>query len=191
MVLNGEFGVDAYDPKTGKPLWNCQGFNGRGTPAPAWGNGLLYVVNGKSGDVYAVKPGGKGDVTQSRMVWHTERRGGRDLPSPVLAGDCVVVISMAGIVTGYDARSGQELWKERLGGNFSGSPIAAGTLVYALAENGEVVVIKPGEQFEFVARNTIGVTGEEIFRSSIGVSDGQLLIRSDRRLYCVGGTNSR
>jgi outer membrane protein assembly factor BamB len=185
LVLNGEFGVDAYDPATGRPLWNCKGFNGRGTPAPAWGNGLLYVVNGKSGDVYAVKPGGKDDVTQSHMAWHTVRRGGRDLPSPVLAGDCLVVIGMAGIVTGYDAHSGQELWKERLGGNFSGSPVAAGGLVYALAENGQVLVIQPGKKFELVARNSIGASDDEVFRSSIGISNGGLLVRSDRRLYWV------
>ncbi len=187
LVLNGEFGVDAYDPNSGEPLWNCKGFNGRGTPAPVWGNGLLYVVNGKSGDVYAVRPGGSGDVTETRMAWNTQRKGGRDLPSPILANDMLMVISMTGIATGYDALNGDERWKERLGGNFSGSPIAAGKLVYALSENGEVLVMEPGKQFKLVARNSLGASGEEIFRSSIGVSDGELLVRSDRRLYCVGG----
>ena len=186
LVLNGEFGVDAYDPQSGKPLWHCKGFNGRGTPAPTFGNGLLYVVNGKSGDVYAVKPGGNGDVTNSHMAWHTERKGGRDLASPVLANDVLVVISMAGIATGYDAHRGEELWKQRLEGNYSGSPVAAVGLVYALAENGEVLVFKPGEKFVLLARNSLNASEEEIFRSSIGISNGELLIRSDRRLYCVG-----
>jgi outer membrane protein assembly factor BamB len=184
LILNGEFGIDAYDPETGQPLWNCRGFNGRGTPVPAWGHGLLYVVNGKSGDVYAVKPGGKGDVTESHMAWHTERRGGRDLPSPILLGDCLTVISMAGIATGYDSHNGKELWKERLGGNFSGSPVAAGGLAYALAENGDVLVIKP-QNFELVARNQFGAESDEIFRSSIAISEGRLLIRSDQSLYCI------
>ncbi|MFK8111850.1 MAG: PQQ-binding-like beta-propeller repeat protein [Rubripirellula sp.] len=186
LVLNGEFGVSAYDVSTGKPLWNCKGFNGRGTPVPAWGHGLLHVVNGKTGDIYAVKPGGSGDVTETHMAWHTDRRGGRDLPSPVLAGDCLVAINMAGIATGYDAKSGEELWKERLGGNYSGSPIVVGGLVYALAENGEVLVMKCGREFELISRNAFSSDDEEIFRSSISVSDGELLIRSDHRLYCVG-----
>ena len=60
---------------TGKPLWSCQGFNGRGTPAPAWGNGLLYVVNGKSGDVYAVKPGGTGNLS---FLDRNQRRAATD-----------------------------------------------------------------------------------------------------------------
>ncbi|MGI9471815.1 MAG: PQQ-binding-like beta-propeller repeat protein [Rubripirellula sp.] len=184
LVLNGEFGVNAYDPETGSALWSCKGFNGRGTPAPAWGHGLLYMVNGKSGDIYAVKPGGKGDVTETQMTWHTERRGGRDLPSPILLGDTLVVISMAGIVTGYDAHSGQELWKERLGGNYSGSPIAAGGRVFALAENGEVVVLQPGKELKVIARNEVGA-GDEVFRSSIGLIDSDLLIRSDRRLIRI------
>ncbi|MAI70399.1 MAG: hypothetical protein CMM01_05745 [Rhodopirellula sp.] len=185
LILNGEFGVSAYNPNTGEPLWNCNGFNGRGTPVPVWGNGLLYVVNGKSGDVYAVRPGGRGDVTQTHMVWHTERRGGRDLPSPILVNDCLVAISMSGIATGYDASTGEELWKERLGGNYSGSPIAAGGRIYALAEDGSVVVLKPGEKFELVSRNSIGEGQGEIFRSSPGVVSNDLLIRSDSTLYRV------
>ncbi|MAI34361.1 MAG: hypothetical protein CBE00_09465 [Planctomycetaceae bacterium TMED240] len=185
LILNGEFGVSAYNPKTGDPLWNCTGFNGRGTPVPAWGNGLLYVVNGKSGDVYAVRPGGRGDVTKTHMVWHTERRGGRDLPSPILVDDCLVAISMSGIATGYDARSGAELWKERLGGNYSGSPIAAAGRIYALAEDGSVAVLKAGEKFELVSKNSIGDGQSEIFRSSPGVIANDLLIRSDSTLYRV------
>jgi outer membrane protein assembly factor BamB len=186
LVLNGEFGVDAYDPETGNPLWRCRGFNGRGTPAPAWGHGMLYVVNGKAGDVYSVRPGGKADVTDSHMAWHTPRSGGRDLPSPVLADECLVVISMGGIVSGYDAHDGEELWKQRLGGNYSSSPVAAGGLVYALSEDGQVNVIRPGKKFELIARNKLGNSQDEVFRSSIAISNGQLLIRSDRRLYCVG-----
>lgn len=184
LVVNGEFGVNAYDPKTGEPLWNCKGFNGRGTPVPAWGQGRLYVLNGKTGDIYSVKPGGKGDVTETHRVWHTDRRGGRDIPSPVLAGNCVVAINMGGIATGYDSKTGKELWKERLGGNYSGSPIAIGRLVYALAEDGEVVVIEVGDQSKIVARNQFA-TEEETFRSSIAVSKGHLLIRGARTLFSI------
>ena len=183
LILNGEFGVAAYNPNTGEPLWNCSGFNGRGTPVPVWGHGLLYVVNGKSGDVYAVRPGGRGDVTETHMAWHTERRGGRDLPSPILVEDCLVAISMSGIATGYDAHTGEELWKERLGGNYSGSPIAAGGRIYALAEDGSVVVLQPGKKFELVAKNSVGAGSDEVFRSSPAVISSDLLIRSDSMLY--------
>ena len=186
LVLNGEFGVTAYDPSSGQELWNCQSFNGRGTPVPVWGDGLLYCVNGKSGDVYAVKPGGKGDVTDTRMVWHTERRGGRDLPSPVLANNVMVVIGMSGVASGYDAKTGKELWKQRLGGNFSGSPVVAGGLVFAASEEGVVNIFKPGNKAEIIAQTNVADGKEEVFRSSLAVHRGQLLLRSDRRLYCLG-----
>ena len=186
LVLNGEFGVESYEPTSGAPVWFCRGFNGRGTPVPVWGNGLLYVVNGKSGDVYAVKPDGNGDVTETHREWHTPRKGGRDLPSPVLTEGALVVIAMAGIATGYDPADGAELWKLRLGGNFSGSPIVAGGLVYAVSENGTVTVLKAGRTAEIIAQNDCGVSRDEIVRSSLAVHDGQLLLRSDKRLYCVG-----
>ncbi len=187
LVVNGEFGVQAYDVKSGKPIWSCDSFNGRGTPVPAWGNGLLYVVNGKSGDVYAVKPGGKGNVTQSHMAWHTPRSGGRDLPSPVFTPEAVVAISMSGIATGYHPETGKELWKQRVGGNHSGSPMVAGGLVYAAAEDGTVSVIKAGStSAEIISQNSVGVTSNEIVRSSLAPHNGQILLRSDKRLYCIG-----
>jgi hypothetical protein len=86
LLLNGELGVRAYDPASGKELWFCKAFNGRGSPVPEYAHGLVITVNGKPGDVYAVKPGGKGDVTAS-MAWHAKRTGGRDLPAPMVVGD--------------------------------------------------------------------------------------------------------
>lgn len=186
MVLNGEFGVQGYDPQTGRELWFCKSFNGRGTPSPAWGHGLLYVVNGKPGDVYAVAPGGNGDVTETHMKWHAPRGGGRDLPSPLLVDRCLAVVGMNGIATGYEATTGRELWKARLGGNYSASPIAAGGLMYFLAEDGTVTVLKAGQKYTVVSRNKVSAPSGEYFRSSMAASDGQLFFRSDRFLYCVG-----
>ncbi|HIF33425.1 MAG: PQQ-binding-like beta-propeller repeat protein [Pirellulaceae bacterium] len=186
LLLNGEFGLQAYDPNDGTPTWFCKAFNGRGTPAPAIGHGLVYVVNGKSGDVYAVKPGGKGDVTDDRMAWHTERKGGRDLPSPILVGSSLFVVNMAGIATCYDATTGDERWKVRLNGEYSGSPVSAGGLIYVCDENGIVSVVKAGEQFELIARNSVGAAKSEVFRSSPAVSQGQLFLRSTNRLFCIG-----
>ena len=185
LVLNGEFGVQAYAPDTGKDLWYCKSFNGRGTPSPAWGHGMLFVVNGKPGDVYTVRPGGSGDVTDSHMNWHTPRRGGRDLPSPILVGKYLLVVSMGGVASCYDATNGKELWKDRIGGNYSASPFAADGLAYFQNEKGEVIVIKPADKLNIVARNKVG-KGGEIFRASPAPSGGQIFIRSDRALYCVG-----
>jgi outer membrane protein assembly factor BamB len=186
LLLNGEFGVQAYDPTSGEATWFCKSFNGRGTPSPVAGNGLVYVISGKPGDVYAVKPGGKGDVTDSRMIWHTIRKGGRDLPSPILVGNSLFVMSMSGIGSVYDAATGEEIWKSRIGGNFSSSPVAVDNLIYACAEDGTVSVIRGDKDFELLSQNSIGAKAGEVFRSSMAISRSELLIRSDKRLFCVG-----
>jgi outer membrane protein assembly factor BamB len=186
LILNGERGVRGYDPASGKELWFCKGFNGRGTPVPAWGHGCLYVINGKPGDVYAVRPGGSGDVTRTRMVWHTSRSGGRDIPSPILVGNLVFVVNMAGRANAYDAKTGKELWTEKLGGKFAASPIAARGLIYIQNEAGETLIIEPGTALKIVERNSLGAPKGEIFRSTMAASKGQLFFRSDKAVYCVG-----
>lgn len=186
VVLNGETLVTGYDLVTGKKLWTCKTFNGRGEPTVTPGHGLLYVVNGKPGDFYALRPGGEGDVTQSHMAWHTPRKSGRDQPSPIVVGDFVIVVSMDGVGSCYDATSGKELWKERLGGNFTSSPIAANGLAYFQDDSGKTFVIKPGPKLEIVAENTLPAGSDELFRASLAPSRGQMFSRSTKTLYCLG-----
>ncbi|MDF1751656.1 MAG: PQQ-binding-like beta-propeller repeat protein [Verrucomicrobiales bacterium] len=188
IVLNGEFGVRGYDPATGKELWFCKGFNGRGAPVPDYSNGALYVVNGKPGDLYSVTPGGSGDVTTTHMRWHQGRKAGRDLPSPAVVGNYMQTVSMNGIGTCFDTSNGKILWNDRLGvkGEFAASPLVANGLVYFIdVFGGNTIVIKPGPTLEIVAQNSIGAKGDEIFRSTLAPINGKMLIRSQSRLYCV------
>ena len=187
LAVNGHEGVIGYDPTTGRQLWSCKGFNGRGEPTVTPAGNLLCVVNGLSGDFYAVKPGGEGDVTASHMAWHTPRKGGRDIPSPIVIGEYVIVVDMKGVATCYNSVSGEQLWKERIGANFSSSPIAAGGLAYFQDEAGATVVIKPGPKLDVVAQNTVGGGSDELFRASLTPCAGQIYSRSDKVLYCVGG----
>ncbi|HWB14300.1 MAG TPA: PQQ-binding-like beta-propeller repeat protein [Pirellulales bacterium] len=186
LVLNGHKGVTAYNPATGEELWFCASFNGRGEPTATPGDGLVFLVNGLAGDVYAVKPGGEGDVTKTRMAWHTPRLVSRDLPSPIVIDKHVIVVSMDGVAVCYNAADGGVVWRDRLGGNFSASPIAAAGYAYFLGEDGSMTVIKPGKRLEIVARNQIEPEADEVFRASPAPCEGQLFLRSDRALYCVG-----
>ena len=186
LVLNGHSAVRGYDPQTGRQLWWCASFNGRGEPVPAYAHGLLYVVNGLAGDIYAVKPGGDGDVTATHRVWHTPRKGGRDLPSPVVIGDRLLAMSMAGILFCYDCQSGRELWKERVGAKYSSTPLVAEGRAYFQTEAGETTVIEPGDTMRVVAKSKLDSPPDELFRSAIVPCDGQLFIRSTKHLYCIG-----
>jgi len=186
LVLNGEYGVHSYDPKSGRELWFCEGFNGRGTPSPIFNGRQLLVVSAKPGDTFALRPGGSGDVTSTHMVWHTPRSGGRTLSSPILAGGFLQTVSMNGISVCYDAGTGNEQWILRLDGSFTASPVTAGGLIYLQNEAGTTLVIKPGKELNIVARNEIEPTDGEIFRSSLVPSEGQIFCRSDRAVYCIG-----
>lgn len=186
LVVNGEQGVDAYDPATGKPLWNCAGYNGRGEPVPEFARGLLFVVNGKVGDIYAVRPGGSGNVSETRRVWHTPRPKVRDISSPVVVGDYLFAIDMKGNATTYEAASGKVLWSEKIPGAFSASPVESGGLIYLNTESGETLVIRPGPKLDLVARNSLGARAGELFRASITPLNGRLYLRSNRALYCIG-----
>ena len=186
LVVNGEYGVRGYDLSNGNELWFCKGFNGRGSPVPFFGNGLLYVVNGKPGDLYAVSPNGVGDVTNSHLKWHAKRNGGRDLPSPAMLNDLVLVTSMSGIVTCYDAKSGKTHWIDRLQGAFSGSPIVSDNYYYIQSESGTTYVIKPNKNnLEVISKNQLSSNLEEIFRATLSPIDGKIYTRSNSKLYCI------
>ena len=191
LVLNGEFGVTGYDPDTGKELWFCRGFNGRGTPTPLFAEGVLYVISAKRGDSFALRPGGRGDVTQSHMVWHTPRPVGRNLASPVLEGNHLLTVSMEGKAYCYDRETGRELWAEPLKGGYTASPLVAGGLFYLLEDSGRTLVIKPDDKLNVVATNDLGAGNGEVFRTALIPCEGRIFTRSDRAAYCIGTKSAR
>ena len=144
------------------------------------------MVNGKPGDLYAVSPNGVGDVTNSHLKWHAKRNGGRDLPSPAMLNDLVLVTSMSGIVTCYDAKSGKTHWIDRLQGAFSGSPIVSDNYYYIQSESGTTYVIKPNKNnLEVISKNQLSSNLEEIFRATLSPIDGKIYTRSNSKLYCI------
>ena len=186
LVLNGEFGVKGYSLIDGREIWFCESFNGRGSPVPFFDGKLLFVVNGKPGDLYAVDPTGRGDLTKTHMKWHARRNGGRDLPSPVSIQGMVFVTSMGGILTCYDARSGKTFWVDRLAGAFSGSPLVAGNHFYIQNESGTTYVIKPDtKKMRVVAKNSINQDTDEVFRSTLSPIENRIYTRSHSRIFCI------
>lgn len=184
LVVNGHKGVTAYDPQSGDELWFTANTNGRGEPTVTRGSGLLFVVCGLAGDMYALDHESASETP--RTIWSAPRRSGRDLPSPIVVGDYVIVVSMTGFATCYEAKTGKEKWRERLVGQFSSSPIATDRLAYFQNEAGETVVIEPGPELNIVARNVLDAASDEIFRASLTPQGGKIYSRSNRFLYCIG-----
>jgi outer membrane protein assembly factor BamB len=185
LVLNGQLGVWSYDPRTGKELWHVEGRadgEGFGEVTPVWGHGLLFVFTGKPGPAWAIRPGGAGDVSKTHVVWQKKHLD-RDVSSPLLMGDYLYTLSRIGVATCMEAKSGKEIWRERLGGEPCASMISLRGKIVFLSDDGAASVVEPGSTFKLLAVNKLG--DGDLFRASPAVVDGQLLIRSDRRLYCI------
>lgn len=192
LVVNGSTGVRAYDPVSGTELWFCKAFSGRGTPTVTPAGDLLHVVCGLRGDTYAIRPGGSGDITNTHMVWHSPRNTSRDLPSPIVIGSQSLVMDMRrATLTSYDIQTGQENWRRRVAeaatvGQLCATPVSWKGVAFFVGESGKTIAIRPGEDMEIVATNTVNNSDKEIFRASITPSNGELFLRSDSALYCIG-----
>ena len=182
VISPGALRAIAYEPRTGKEIWQVkygEGFSN--VPRPVYGVGLVFICTGfQQASLLAIKPDGHGDITKSKIEWRLDR-GVPLTPSPLLVGNELYMVSDNGIATCVDAKTGQELWRARLGGNHSASPIYADGKIYFLSEEGESVVIAPGRELKHLATNQLD--GPTL--ASMAVSSGSLFIRSATHLYRI------
>lgn len=183
-VCPGSDAVFAYDPATGKEIWRVRYADGYSVvPRPIYAGGLVFVCTGyNKPKLLAIDPTGEGDVTETHLKWTVEK-GVPHNPSIVAVDSELYCVSDAGIAVCVDQASGKIHWQQRLGGNYSASPLAANGYVYFQDEAGKGIVIKAGTTFEKVAENEF-VKGERTF-ASYGVDDGALFIRSEHHLFRV------
>ena len=188
VISPGALRAIAYEPRTGKEIWQVrygEGFSN--VPRPVYGLGLVFICTGfQQASLLAIKPDGRGDITKSKVVWRLDR-GVPLTPSPLLVGDELYMVTDNGIATCVDAKSGEELWRARLGGNHSASPIYADGKIYFLSEEGESVVIAPGRQLKHLATNQLD--GPTL--ASMAISDSSLFIRSATHLYRISNLAPR
>ncbi|MFN0170109.1 MAG: PQQ-binding-like beta-propeller repeat protein [Bryobacteraceae bacterium] len=185
LVSPGAHRAVAYEPREGNEIWSVRYGKGySNVPRPLFGHGLVFICSGFDQPyLLAVKPDGRGDVTSSHVAW-TVKRGAPLTPSPLLVGDELYFISDTGVATCVDARTGREHWRERLGGNYSASPVYADGRIYFASEECEFPVVAAGKTFRLLARNRL----EGRCLASMAVSGGGLFIRSDSHLYKIGGS---
>jgi outer membrane protein assembly factor BamB len=186
IVSVGAYRAAAYDPASGKELWRVSYGSGfSNVPRPVYGHGLVYIATGfQQPTVIAVRPDGSGDVTRTHVAW-TLRRSAPFTPSPLIVGDELYIVNDLGILSCLDARSGAILWQQRLGGNYSASPVFADGRIYVQSEEGVTTVIAPGREFRRLAINRLdGAT-----LASMAVSDGAIFVRSDSHLYRIASRN--
>ncbi len=175
-------GVLAYDPRDGKEIWRVRYAEGYSVvPRPVFGHGLVYVSSAFDRPVvYAIRPDGKGDVTDTHIAWSINK-GAPNTPSPLLVGEEIYFVSDAGIMTCADARTGTVHWQERVGGNYSASPVFASGRIFVQSEEGVGTVLKAGKVFEVLAKNDL----QERTLASYALDDADIYIRTAQHLFRI------
>jgi outer membrane protein assembly factor BamB len=180
MISSGGDAVIGYEPATGKELWRCTYDGYSLVPRPVIGHGMVYICTGYDNPgLIAVRLGGSGDVTETHLAWEIKKAYAPRNASPILVGDELYIVSDNGIATCVDAKTGETVWQERLGGNFSASPVFVDGRIYLLDEDGKTHVIKPGKEFEKLAENVIDART----LASLSVAGKAFYLRTDTSLY--------
>jgi outer membrane protein assembly factor BamB len=179
--------VQGFDLKTGERIWSvyCQG-EGL-VPSPVIGEGMIFAASGfEKTTLRGIRTGGKGDCTATHIAWE-QKKAVPTQASLLYVKPFIYGITDGGIASCFKSENGEVVWQERVGGNHSASPIAAHGKIYFLSEEGESTIIKAGPEFEILARNSIG----EKCQASYATAENQLLIRSEKNLWCIANKDER
>jgi len=192
MVLSGSKCVASYDPHDGSQHWIIDGPTEQFVASLVYSHDLLFVTGGfPEHHVLSIKPSGTGNVTKSHVAWHHTGKLASYVPSPIAVGDYFLVASDEGMATCLDVRTGEIQWSKHLSRHFSASLVTAGGLVYFLDDFGVTQVIRPGKELEIVAVNKLfnqdpNDPDKDACSASPAISQGQIFIRSDKSLFCIG-----
>ncbi len=182
LISPGPKAMMSYDPRTGEELWKVRYHGWSMVARPLFGHGLVFMVNDYDRpELWAVRPDGQGDVTDSHVAWAI-RRGMPSQPSFLLIGDLLYLVNNGGIAYAIDAKTGDEVWRSRLDGNFSASPLYADDRIYFFARDSVATVIEPGREFTRLAVNHLD--GEQLMASPAAAGNS-LFVRSEGHLYRI------
>jgi len=171
-----------YEPLTGKELWRVEerGQHSAGT-RPVVSKDMIYWPTGfAKGQLFAMKAGGRGVFTSTNMVW-TTKRSVPNKPSVLLVDELLFTIDDGGIATCLNAKTGESIWNERIGGNFSASPFYADGLIWFCSEQGKCTVIEASKTYKVVGESQLG----DGFMASPAVSGKALYLRSRTQMYRI------
>ncbi|MGI9471379.1 MAG: PQQ-binding-like beta-propeller repeat protein [Rubripirellula sp.] len=172
----------AYEPQTGNEIWRVR--HGKGfsvVPRPVFKDDVVYFSTGfGKPELWAVRVDGQGDVTDTHVEW-TVIQGIPAKPSPLLHNGLIYVVSDNGVASCFAAEDGEQVWKKRIGGDYSASPLLAGGNLYFGSHDGKVTVIEPGTDGEIVAENQL----DGKIMASPAVVDNAIILRTDKAIYRI------
>jgi hypothetical protein len=191
LVTNAPRFARGYDPRTGRELWRLGPHSEIAVPTPFLAQGLIFIADGYHPiqPIYAVLPGGSGDISPKGgdsgpyVAW-SRKRGGPYMPTPIVYGPYLYTCSNSGVLACYEARTGREVYKTRLGGSngYSASPVGADGRLYFAGEDGDVRVVKAGPRYQLLADNKM----KDPCMATPAISNGMIFIRTQHWLYGIG-----
>lgn len=182
LISHGSKALYAYEPMSGKELWHVEEQKTHsGSGRPIAGHGLVFCSMGHSkSELWAVKPGGSGDVTDSHVAWKVKR----NVPtrsSAVLVGELIFMVDDGGIASCLNAKTGDQVWNERIGGTYSAAPIATSDRVYFFSEDGKCIVVGAAPEFKVLATNPLS----DGFMATPAVVNDSFIFRTKSHLYRI------
>jgi outer membrane protein assembly factor BamB len=170
----------SYDPQTGEELWRIRYEQHSSATRPLFGHDLFFINTGfPKAQLFAVRAGGVGNITDTHVAW-VATRSVPSMSSQLLVGDLLFMIN-DGVATCLDARSGEEVWQQRIAGKYVASPIYADGRIYVFDQEGKTTVLKAGRQYEELAVNQLA----DGFMASPAVKDRSLILRTRTHLYRI------
>ena len=182
IVVNSSAGISGHDFATGARTWYFDEANRFPIPTPLVQDGVIYASRGyRSSPVVAIRAGGSGDIAASRVVWRMPS-GAPYISSPIHHEGLIYMTGDVGVLTVCDAKTGERVYQERVGGVFTASPVAGDGKVYLVSEDGETIVLRAGRTPTILSRNRLAARQ----LASPAIAGGRLFIRSDDVLYAIG-----
>jgi outer membrane protein assembly factor BamB len=186
VIVAGSAKVRSYDLDTGKPIWECAGLGANTIPQPVTQDDMVFVMTGyRNPMLMAIRLGREGDLTGTDAVVWSQTKGNSYTPSPVIFENKLYVLTDTGMVSCYNARSGEPYYHQvRLpkAYSFKSSPVGANGRLYLASENDDVIVLRMGEKFEVLATNTMP---DQMFIATPAITGGEIFLRSKTTLFCI------
>lgn len=173
--------LTAYEPATGKEIWQFKYEGYSNVAAPVAGHGLIFVNTGYDFPQFlALKPGTSGQVDKSNVAWRITRGIGARV-SPLLVGEYLYLITDDGIIQCVEAKTGTQVWKQRIGGAFCASPLYVDGRIHFFDQTGTTTIIAPGTEFKQLAQNKLG----DGCMGSPAIAGKAMFLRSKSHLYRI------
>jgi outer membrane protein assembly factor BamB len=193
VIANGFNFMAGFDAKTGERLWWLAGGGDIPVPTPIVADDLVYLTSSHGGPrpVFAVKTSATGEITlkegetsNEHVAWFRPNSAAY-MQTPLAVDGLVYTCMDNGVLTCMDAKTGSVRFKARVGSGqtgFTASSVYADGRLFLTSEDGDIYVYAAGPEEKLLATNEIG----EICMATPAISRGDLFVRTDKHLYCIG-----